>query len=127
MGNLVRSLFPRGKPAAAESRYPNPAYIIPNLVYAVLLSDHNTECEACSFYDRWMWDLAHKIILGACRTHEEVGGWGGGGGKHKQVCTRVDSEGYKKNCFCSARGSNPGMVVGLEVRRSTTGLFPYLK
>ena len=68
MGNLVRSLFSRGKPAAAESRYPNPAYIIPNLVYAVLLSDHNTECEACSFYDRWMWDLAHKIILGGWRS-----------------------------------------------------------
>ena len=67
----------------------------------VFLFFHTTDCEAYSFTIDGYGIFNASTNLGA---HE-------GGVRHKQVYTRVDSEGQKKGfCSspCSARGSNPG-------------------
>ena len=79
MGNSGR--FPRRNPAATESRK-----LITSLVYAVFLCGHATDCEAYSFTTCGHGIFNVRTHLGAYRTHEV-------GVNHKQVCTRVDSEG----------------------------------
>ena len=53
-----------------------------------------------------------RTNLGACRTHEG----GGGGGRHKQVCTSVDSETEKTTLHPEFRHGIEPRVVGLEFR-----------
>ena len=59
-------------------------------------------------YNRWIWDLYHATTdgFGIFTMHTNLGG--GRGVRHKQVCTRVDSEGQKNRPSpCPTRGSNP--------------------
>ena len=67
---------------------------------------HRLYCKDYSFTTYGYGIFNVRTSLGACSTHERRG-WRGD--RHKQVCTRVDSEG-QKNCAspCPARGLNPG-------------------
>ena len=65
---------------------------------------HTTGCEVCTFMTDGSGIFSMRTNVGACRIHE-----GGGKVRHKQVCTKVDSEGYKNSpSLCSTRGSNLG-------------------
>ena len=72
-----------------------------SLVYAVFVCDRTTgcECEAYSFTTDGYGIFNVRTNVGACCAHEGEegggvrGGWGGGAGTNKPVCTRVDSEG----------------------------------
>ena len=80
------------------------------------LCDCTTSCEAYSFMTdgHGIFNVCTK--MGVCCTHE-----GGGGVRHKQICTRIDSEG-QKNCVI-ARVLDPGSS-GLISDSPTTEIRP---
>ena len=111
-----RGFFPRGKRAAIVWRYPG--FISLSPVCTVFSCFHTAGCEAYSFttYEYGIFNV--RTNLAACRTHE-------GGVRHKQVCTRLDSEGLGEKTLsrCPARGSNPG-CSDLNSDARTTELRP---
>ena len=90
-------LLSQGKAIAATvRRYPQPFGVMLGFFLCAVFScfRHTTGGEAYSFTTN-----GYRIfnVCRNCRTHEGGGGvWGGGGVRHKQVCTRVDSEGQPK-------------------------------
>ena len=90
-------------------------------VHAVCSCLHTFGCEAYAH----LRQMDTGSITGAHIWMRAVHMKGGGGGvRHKQVCTRVDSE-RQKNCSspCPARGSNPGSS-DLDSDSLTTELCP---
>ena len=90
----IRAAFrPRGKRAAIVRRYSDSL-----LLRAVFSCFHTTGCEAYSFTkDGYGGSLTCAHFWCVPYTCKEV--------RHKQVCTRVDSEGYKScSSHCPTRG-----------------------
>ena len=78
-------------------------FFLSPVLCAVFSCLHTTGREAYSFTTNRYGIFDVRTHLGACRLHER-GSW-----RHKQFCTRVDSE-RQTNCPwpCIIRASNPG-------------------